>query len=313
MVIPNSTVLSTKNTMNNDSTTYKGRFAPSPTGAVHYGTLVAAVGSYLQAKKNNGEWIIRMEDVDTTRRVKGSDVNILKTLEAFGFQWQGEIVYQSQRTDHYLYALEQLVEQSLIFPCLCSRKQLTKIDTSIYPGTCRSRLLPETEQHALRIKADEINITFNDCVMGKQIQNIKYECGDFIIKRRDRLFAYQLAVVVDDALQGITEVVRGADLLSSTNRQIYLQQQLHYATPLYCHLPLAVDKNGNKISKSVGAASVDIRHKEKQLISVLNFLGQPTPNDLEKSALDDIWKWAIRHWDIRFIPQKNTLPLPSFD
>ena len=298
---------------NNNATNYKGRFSPSPTGSVHYGTLVAAVGSYLQAKKNNGEWIIRIEDVDTTRKVKGSDTEILKTLDAFGFQWQGEVVYQSQRTEHYQYALENLIEQSLIFPCLCSRKTLAKIDSSIYPGTCHSRLLPEAEQHALRIKADEINITFNDCVMGKQTQNIKHECGDFIVKRRDGLFAYQLAVVVDDALQGITEVVRGTDLLGSTNRQIYLQQQLNYTTPLYCHLPLAVDKKANKISKSAGAASVDIRHKEKQLVSTLSFLGQPIPDGLEKSSIDDIWKWAIRHWDICLTPKKNTLPPPSFN
>jgi glutamyl-Q tRNA(Asp) synthetase len=298
---------------NNNPTTYKGRFAPSPTGAVHYGTLVAAVGSYLQAKKNNGEWIIRMEDVDTTRRVKGSDSEILKTLEAFGFQWQGEIVYQSQRTELYKHALEQLISQKLIFPCLCSRKQLVKIDSSIYPGTCRSRLPPETNPHALRIHANDIDITFNDYVMGRQTQNIKHECGDFIIKRRDGLFAYQLAVVVDDALQGITEVVRGADLLSSTNRQIYLQQQLNYATPLYCHLPLAVDKKGNKISKSAGTARVDIRHKEKLLISVFTFLGQPVPNDLEKSSLDDIWKWAIQNWDVQLVTQENTILLTSFD
>jgi glutamyl-Q tRNA(Asp) synthetase len=299
--------------MRDKPTIYKGRFAPSPTGSVHYGTLVAAVGSYLQAKKNNGEWIIRMEDVDTTRKVKGSDIEILKTLETFGFQWQGEVIYQSQRTELYEHALEQLISQSLIFPCLCSRKQLVKIDSSIYPGTCRSRLLPDVNPHALRIHANNISITFNDCVMGKQTQNIQHECGDFIIKRRDGLFAYQLAVVVDDALQGITEVVRGADLLNSTNRQIYLQQQLNYATPLYCHLPLAIDKDGNKISKSVGAASIDIRHKEKLLVSVLHFLGQSAPDDLAQSTLEDIWKWAIQHWNIRSIPQKNAIPLPSFN
>jgi len=292
---------------------YKGRFAPSPTGAVHYGTLVAAVGSYLQAKKNNGEWIIRMEDVDTTRRAKGADTQILKTLEAFGFQWQNEVVYQSQRNEYYQYALEKLISQSLIFPCLCSRKQLSKRDNSIYPGTCRSRLLAEKNPHALRIRANDINIAFDDIVMGKQIQNIKHECGDFIIKRRDGLFAYQLAVVVDDALQNITEVVRGADLLHSSNRQIYLQQQLNYPTPQYCHLPLAVDGSGNKISKSVGTARIDIRHKEKLLVSVFIFLGQSVPNDLENSSLDDIWKWAIQNWDVHLVTQENTIPLTSFD
>ena len=294
---------------NNSATTYKGRFAPSPTGSVHYGTLVSAVGSYLQAKKNNGEWIIRIEDVDTTRKVKGSDTEILKTLDAFGFQWQGEAVYQSQRTEHYQHALDQLISQSLIFPCLCSRKQLAKIDNTIYPGCCRSRLLPEVKPHALRIRAGDINITFNDHVMNRQIQNIKRECGDFIVKRRDGLFAYQLAVVVDDALQNITEVVRGADLLGSTNRQIYLQQKLDYPTPQYCHLPLAIDNDGNKISKSAGIAAVDIRHKEILLVSVLNFLGQSTPTDLKNSTLDDIWTWAIQNWNIHQTSPQNTIPL----
>ncbi len=294
---------------NNSATNYKGRFAPSPTGSVHYGTLVSAVGSYLQAKKNNGEWIIRIEDVDTTRKVKGSDTEILKTLDAFGFQWQGEVVYQSQRTEHYQHALDQLISQSLIFPCLCSRKQLAKTDNAIYPGFCRSRLLPEVKPHALRIRAGDINITFNDHVMNRQIQNIKRECGDFIVKRRDGLFAYQLAVVVDDALQNITEVVRGADLLGSTNRQIYLQQKLDYPTPQYCHLPLAIDNDGNKISKSAGTAAVDIRHKEILLVSVLNFLGQSTPTDLKNSTLDDIWTWAIQNWNIHQTSPQNTIPL----
>jgi len=292
------------------STPYKGRFAPSPTGAVHFGTLLAAVASYLQAKKNNGEWLIRMEDVDVTRKLAGSDKDILNTLEAFGFKWDGDVIYQSKQTDYYQQALLQLIEQTAVFPCLCSRKKLAKNDTAVYPGTCRTLCLPEKKPHALRVLSDDTVITFNDIVMGKQSQNINTQCGDFIIKRRDGLFAYQLAVVVDDALQGITEVVRGCDLLDSTPRQIYLQGLLRYATPAYCHLPLAVNAEGDKISKSEAAAKVDIRQRQKLLYKTLLFLGQKPPTALLDASIDDIWLWAISNWSITSIAAENQLPIP---
>ena len=287
---------------NHKSQSYIGRFAPAPTGPVHFGTLIAAVGSYLQAKKNQGKWLLRMEDVDITRKVDGADTDILHTLESFGFEWDGAIIYQSRQTEYYEQALEQLVSESMIFPCTCSRKKLAETNSNIYPGFCRSARLPVKSEHALRVLADNINIEFNDAVMGSQIQNIEQQCGDFIIRRRDDLFAYQLAVVVDDALQNVTEVVRGADLLDSTARQIYLQQLLHYPTPDYCHLPLAVDAAGNKISKSEGAAKIDLKNKEKTLIDVLNFLGQQVPAELLKSNLEDIWMWAIINWNIKQVP-----------
>ncbi|MFV2005141.1 MAG: tRNA glutamyl-Q(34) synthetase GluQRS [Gammaproteobacteria bacterium] len=289
---------------NHKSKIYKGRFAPSPTGPVHFGTLIAAVGSYLQAKKNNGEWLMRMEDVDTTRKVEGADTDILYTLENFGFEWDGEVIYQSKRTEHYEEALELLISQSLVFPCLCSRKLLADLESDIYPGTCRRRHLPETGEYALRVLARDTDIELNDIVMGSQSQNIKQQCGDFIIRRRDGLFAYQLAVVVDDALQGVTEIVRGADLLDSTPRQIYLQRLLDYPTPGYCHLPLAVDASGNKISKSEGGATVDVKDREKLLLRALQFLGQQPPENLDGSHINDIWSWAITHWKIEQVPQK---------
>ena len=285
---------------------YIGRFAPSPTGPVHFGTLLAAVGSYLQAKKNNGDWLLRMEDVDITRRVEGADTDILKTLEAFGFEWQGEVVYQSQRTGHYQQALRSLLARELVFPCSCSRRQLAGL--AVYPGTCRTRTLPACEEHALRLCTDTITVRFNDAVMGVQQQALASECGDFVIKRRDGLFAYQLAVVVDDALQGVTEIVRGADLLDSTARQIYLQQKLDYPTPQYAHLPLAVDAQGKKISKSEGASRVTIRDRERLLIRALDFLGQLPPDELAGSSLDDIWRWAVMHWDIGRVPKKSRMP-----
>jgi len=291
----------------NKSTIYTGRFAPSPTGPVHFGTLIAAVGSYLQAKKNKGKWLMRMEDVDITRKVEGADIDILNTLESFGFEWDGEVIYQSRQTGYYEEALEILVSQSLVFPCLCTRRQLADSKDDIYPGTCRKRRLPEIEEHALRILAKDIDIEFNDAVMGRQSQNIKKHCGDFVIRRRDNLFAYQLAVVVDDVLQNITEIVRGADLLDSTPRQIYLQQLLDYPTPAYCHLPLAVDTSGNKISKSEGAAEVKLENKEKLLVKTLRFLGQRPPDELDKSNISDIWSWATTHWKIDQIPHAKNL------
>ena len=289
---------------------YIVRFALSPTGPVHFGTLVAAVGSYLQAQTNNGEWLLRIDYVDTTRKVEGADVDIIRTLEAFGFQWSGDILYQTQMTSAYEIALKQLIEQSLVFPCLCSRKQLAESEGGmIYPGTCRSRRLPESEEHSLRLIAEDITITFDDIVMGKQTQNIKTDCGDFIIKRRDGLFAYQLAVVVDDAIQGITEVVRGTDLLDSTPRQIYLQHLLGYPTPAYCHLPLAVDAAGNKISKSEGKSKIEIIHREELLISTLDFLGQQVPDALSGSGIEDIWRWATDNWDVTKIPTSKSIQL----
>ena len=286
---------------------YKGRFAPSPTGPVHFGTLIAAVASYLQAKINNGAWLIRIEDVDTTRKVKGADAEILHTLEAFGFQWHGEIIYQSGQTQHYQQALDKLIAQSRIFPCTCSRKQLAATNSDVYPGTCRHRQLPENEEHSLRLLVDDINIEFTDAVMAKQSQNLQRQCGDFVVRRRDGLFAYQLAVVVDDALQGITEVVRGTDLLDSTARQIYLQRLLHYPTPDYCHLPLATDTSGNKISKSEGGAKVELADKETLLIRTLAFLGQRPPAHLSGCHSDDIWDWAETNWNLASVPGKHAI------
>ncbi|MBL4711621.1 MAG: tRNA glutamyl-Q(34) synthetase GluQRS [Gammaproteobacteria bacterium] len=293
---------------NTNTTLYKGRFAPSPTGAVHFGTLVAAVASYLQAKTNNGEWLIRIEDVDITRKIKHADSAILNTLEAFSFEWHDEVIYQSKRTPYYLEALHQLDLKSLTFACSCSRKQLAETNTNVYPGTCRGKSLPEQNEHAVRLFAKDINISYNDAIMGLQTQNIQQQCGDFIIKRRDGLFAYQLAVVVDDALQGITEVVRGCDLLDSTPRQIYLQQLLNYPTPNYCHLPLVVDKAGNKISKSDSNAKISLKCKEKILFDALIFLGQQPPADLIESDIHNIWHWAISHWQLNQVPQEKNVP-----
>lgn len=280
-------------------TPYIGRFAPSPTGPAHLGTLMAAVGSYLQAKTRDGHWLVRIEDVDTTRTVEGADISILNTLENFGLNWDGEVIYQSEQTRHYQQALQHLLELDMLFPCHCSRRQLAESGSDTYPGNCRERSFPDQEEHAIRVLAEDVDVSFSDTLLGQTRQNMRRDVGDFIVRRRDGLFAYQLAVVVDDAMQGITEIVRGADLLDSTPRQIYLQRLLGYDTPGYCHLPLLVDENGIKISKSQGATAVRSSHREKQLIVLLNLLGQEPPDTLHGSDLDSIWRWAITHWDIR--------------
>jgi len=283
---------------------YRGRFAPSPTGELHLGTLLAAIGSYLQARTQNGEWLMRIEDVDTTRRVDGASDQLLRALEGFGFEWDGKVIYQSQRTELYESALETLLQKDLIYPCTCSRKQLSS-EGPVYAGHCRHYRLPLNEEHALRIQVQDQRINFNDHVIGKYQQQLSSECGDFIIKRRDGLFAYQLAVVVDDAEQGINEVVRGVDLLDSTPRQIYLQQQLGYSQPEYLHLPLLIDEQGHKLGKSTGAAALDLKYPVTSLHTALSLLGQQPPEELTKDNLNNLWQWALQYWNIKLIPKQN--------
>lgn len=287
---------------------YRGRFAPSPTGDLHLGTLLAAVGSYLQAKNHQGEWLMRIEDVDTTRRVTGAADALLRALEGFGFEWQGEVVYQSQRTELYEAALEVLSKKDLIYPCTCSRKQLADDNTSnVYTGHCRHRRLPLAEEHALRLRIKDQSINFDDQLIGQYQQQLADKCGDFIVKRKDGLFAYQLAVVVDDAEQGINDIVRGVDLLDSTPRQIYLQQQLDYTQPNYLHLPLLIDEHGHKLGKSTGAAALMLSKPVPHLHLALQLLGQQPPAELARDSLSQLWLWAIEHWNINHIPKQNLL------
>ena len=287
-------------------TPYRGRFAPSPTGPLHFGSLIAAVASYLEARSHHGEWLIRMEDVDQPRCVPGADSQILHTLEAFGFEWQGAVLYQTQRDSAYADALQQLENNHLSYRCTCTRSELSAIsETSVYPGLCANKNHPAHSAHAIRLRTVTTCIAFNDAVMGSTQQNIQTDVGDFVIRRRDGLFAYQLAVVVDDAFQNISHVVRGADLLDSTPRQIYLQQCLGYATPQYTHLPLAVNAAGEKLSKQTYAPH--IRTDSAVLFDALNFLGQPVPKELEHESSDAIWTWAIANWHRKKIPKNNQL------
>jgi glutamyl-Q tRNA(Asp) synthetase len=297
--------------MHNQSTNaYIGRFAPSPTGALHFGSLVAAVASYCDAKSNGGKWLVRMEDLDKPREVKGATSEILRALEAFGFAWDEEIVYQSQRAYYYENALEILHNKKVVYACTCSRKEIADsssaigIEGVIYPKTCLNKHALGGNIHAAsRALVLDKNITFLDQIQGEITQNLACDIGDFIVKRADGLFAYQLAVVVDDAAQGVTNIVRGADLLDSTPRQIYLQHLLDFSTPSYAHIPIALNNAGEKLSKQTLAQPISMQLAEHQLFEALSFLGQNPPAELKSATLDEVWRWAIANWQLSKIPK----------
>jgi len=289
---------------------YRGRFAPSPTGPLHFGSLIAAVASYLQAKRHHGIWLLRIEDLDLARNQAGASDSILRCLEAHGLYWDEQPVYQSQRLAFYQQALQQLLQQQLLFYCTCSRKILNQQATpgGIYPATCRGRYqAPSHQQYAVRIQVPNHNISFIDAIAGRQTQNLAEQVGDFVVLRGDGVFAYQLAVVVDDHCQAISEVVRGADLLDNTARQIYLQQQLHYPQPDYFHVPLVRNDSGEKLSKQTGAPSLDNRQALANLKRAMIFLGQGSDNATLHAidTLDAFWQWALQNWNPELIPRQG--------
>ena len=288
-------------------TAYRGRFAPSPTGKLHFGSLVAAVGSFLDARHHKGEWLLRIEDLDRTREVPGSAAEILSSLEAFALHWDEEVVYQSRRTDSYAEAVERLLAADLAYPCSCSRKEIREQAESgpegpIYPGTCRSGNNPSLATNSIRLVTQDRDIRIEDRLQGVFRQNPGKEIGDFVIRRVDGYHAYQLAVVVDDAWQKITDVVRGADLLSSTPRQCYLQQLLGLEQPNYLHLPLAVDNTGRKLSKQDRDRPVAPEDPVSSLLRVLAFLQQPLPPERPESP-ESLWQWAIPRWRTEILPR----------
>ena len=273
---------------------YIGRFAPSPTGSLHLGSLLAAVGSFIDARSRGGRWLVRMEDLDRARVVPGSDSEILQTLEAFGLRWDGEVAYQSRRTSHYAHALESLRAAGLAFECSCSRRELTT-EQSGYPGTCRAgpRRPGAT---ATRFRIDETEtLVFDDRLQGP-IALAMGKLGDVIVRRRDGIFAYQLAVVVDDASQGITDVVRGADLLESTGWQIALQRALRLPTPRYAHLPLLLERTGGKLAKSRRSAPLAPASAGETMLRVLELLGLAPPVELGGERPETILGWAAGCW-----------------
>ena len=332
---------------------YRGRFAPSPTGPLHFGSLAAAVGSYLDAKHNQGTWLVRMEDLDAPRCVPGAAEDILRTLEAFGLHWDGEIIFQSRRSAVYDEAFHQLQAAGAIYPCCCTRKEIADsalhgIDGLVYPGTCRNGIPAGREGRAWRVRTDQFPvrrsreganpaiknafssnpmdsrlrgndgglgsdgiIEFDDALQGHITQHLESEIGDFVVKRADGLFAYQLAVVVDDAFQSITHVVRGADLLHSTPRQIYLQRLLGFATPAYMHLPIAVNAQGEKLSKQTLAPAITTNDAVATLIEVLEFLRQQPPPELRQGSVEEVLRWAVKHWQLERLKGCRQIPAIS--
>ncbi|WP_338053408.1 tRNA glutamyl-Q(34) synthetase GluQRS [Rhabdochromatium marinum] len=296
---------------------YRGRFAPSPTGPLHFGSLVAALGSCLDARAAGGEWLLRMEDLDRKRERPGAADSILRTLEALGLHWDGTVDYQHRHLERYADALAELRRSGHIYPCGCSRKTLTATARSgregpIYPGTCRAGLKPGTQARTLRLRTlpDEI-IAITDRIQGRIALDVNAELGDFVIHRADGIPAYQLAVVVDDAAQGITQIVRGADLLLCTLRQRLLQQRLQLPGLTYAHLPLVLDQQGRKLSKSATDQPLDATTPLSSLKRAWHFLGQvPLPADLDR--LEDFWPMAIAHWSLSRVPVETARTSPNF-
>lgn len=295
---------------------YRGRFAPSPTGPLHFGSLVAAVGSYLDARQHSGEWLVRMEDLDPPREVPGAADDILRTLERYGLHWDGEVIYQSSRHTEYQLVLEQLDTDGWLYGCACTRREIA--DTalpgqcgSIYPGTCRNGLPDGRKARALRVRVENTEISLDDVLQGSTRQHLGRDVGDFVVRRADKLAAYQLAVVIDDAAQQITHVVRGADLLESTPRQVYLQGLLGLSTPSYLHLPVATSSTGEKLSKQTGAQAVGAADPVTVLLDVLQFLQQDVPGSAGDVALEELLQWAVKRWDITRLHAVRTRSAPA--
>jgi glutamyl-Q tRNA(Asp) synthetase len=286
-----------------NSQVYRGRFAPSPTGPLHFGSLIAAMASYLQARSHGGSWLVRIEDIDPPRELPGADHDILASLAAHGFEWDEEPLWQSTRQEIYDAALTDLLQRDLGFICRCSRKQLQKQARTgplglIYPGTCSTKHYPADTSRALRLRCPADPTSFSDLLQGDQRLDLRQELGDYLLRRGDGRVAYHLAVTVDDALQGITEVVRGSDLLLSTHCHIHLQRQLNYSTPGYVHVPVATDESGTKLSKQAHAAALDSDDARLNLLRGLRFLGQNPPNTLKTTSIAGIWRWATENWSL---------------
>jgi len=295
-----------------------GRFAPSPTGPLHFGSLLAAVGSYCLARRAGGRWLLRIEDLDTPRVVPGAADGILFTLEALGFRWDGEIVWQSRRQEAYRAALAQLQDQRLLYDCACSRREILASaphpgeEGPIYAGTCRQGLPAGRAARAVRVRVPERKIGFADGVFGWYEQDLAAEVGDFVLRRADGMFAYQLAVVVDDAASGVNQVVRGADLLASTPRQIFLLESLGLPVPAYLHLPLAVNADGGKVSKRCGAADHPLRGGGGEVIWLaLRRLGQPIPAALRAAPPAELLAWGAASFAADSIPPVMEIAVDS--
>lgn len=285
---------------------YRGRFAPSPSGPLHFGSLVAALGSYLDARHQGGTWLLRMEDIDPPRERPGAADSILATLDLFGLEWDGPVLYQSNRIQAYVAAADHLLSAGVAYRCSCSRREIQESgikgrEGMIYPGTCRKGHDPGSDTMTLRVNTTASEVVFSDLIHGRFRQDLERDVGDFVIRRADGLYAYQLAVVVDDAFQGITRIVRGSDLLFSTPRQAYLQLLLGLPLPEYAHLPLVLGEDGKKLSKQDLAWPVDTTDPLRTLLRAAEFLGQIPERD-GPANLEEFWEWAISDWAIERVP-----------
>ncbi len=288
-----------------------GRFAPSPTGELHLGSLYTAAASFLDARSHGGRWLVRMEDVDRSREVPGAAADILRTLEEFGFEWDGEVVRQSQRGDHYAAALEMLRAHGLTFECSCRRRDL--VDQERYPGYCRDGPRDSRATTATRLKIEPRSLTFSDRIQGSYAQDVAAVAGDPILRRRDGFYAYLLAVVVDDAAQGVTHVVRGADLLNETPRQIYLQQSLALPSPRYAHVPVLTESDGSKLSKSRHSVPARGPAPRIELLKVLRLLELGPPVELCGAPVGELWEWAVSRWSANRLCGRPALRLEARD
>ncbi|MBI5017021.1 MAG: tRNA glutamyl-Q(34) synthetase GluQRS [Deltaproteobacteria bacterium] len=300
-----------------------GRFAPSPTGPLHLGSLVAAVGSYLLARRAGGRWLLRIEDLDEPRVVPGTTDDFLRTLEALGLDWDGEVVFQSRRLAAYEEALDRLLARANAYPCGCTRAEVARAASApeagdegpVYPGTCRDGLPPSRAVRAVRVRVDDEPVAFEDGVAGPVARRLSTCAGDFVIKRADGPFAYQLAVVVDDGASGVTQVARGADLLASTPRQIHLQRLLGLPMPRYFHLPLVTGPAGTKLSKRENTVSLAAGRNlacdgGDLVLGALRFLGQTPPTELQGAPAPAVLAWARESFEPAWIP-RGAGPFPS--
>jgi len=280
---------------------YIGRFAPSPSGELHFGSLIAALGSYLQARAQQGTWLVRIEDIDPPREVPGAAAAILRQLEHYGLHWDGEVVWQSRRHDAYRERLAWLYEQGLCYYCTCTRARIQSVD-GIYDGHCRDLHL-EAKNAALRLRQTQPVLRFHDTLRGAIVTDEKLAREDFIIHRRDGLFAYNLAVVVDDHFQGVNEIVRGADLIEPTVRQISLYQHFGWQAPDYIHLPLALNRDGNKLSKQNHAPALSPGDPRPEIIRALQFLNQDIVKGWQDLSIENLLKNAVANWTLSRVPE----------
>ena len=289
---------------------YRGRFAPSPTGPLHFGSLLTAVAGYAQAKVNGGEWLIRIEDIDPPREQPEADKVILNALEAYGFEPDGPVTYQSAFAERHEHVVKDLINAGKAYPCSCSRRDLADASRgplgTIYPGTCRAGC--DADEFAIRLRTTKGPIHFIDALQGFQSQRLQTESGDFVIKRRDGLIAYHLAVVIDDHDQGVSEIVRGIDLLDSTPLHIWVQQVLGLNQPSYAHIPVAVNLEGHKLSKLTGATGLSTDDPRPSLVAAVAALRQNPPSSLQSESIATIWDWTLEHWQLNRLTGLREIP-----